>query len=85
MQHAIGRAVSEHFAHFAKVIETHQQRGNHPVAALRETDRLPQAVVEQTAVGQPGGRVVGIEEARRLLGAAQLGDIGNQLDAATAG
>ena len=45
------------------------------VAALREEDGLPQAVVQQPAVGQPGQRVVVGEEARFLLLALPLGDV----------
>ena len=47
-------AMAERVVHLPEVVEAHQQRGHHPVAALRQPDRLAQAVVEQAPVRQPG-------------------------------
>ena len=83
-QHGVARAMAERVVHLAEIVQVVPATWPPSVAALREPDRLAQPVVEQAPVRQPGERVVVGEEARRLLGAAQLGDVGDQLDAAAA-
>ena len=83
LQQRIALAVTQRVVQLPEVVKPHQQGGHHPVAALRKADRLAQPV-QQAPVRQAGQGIVVGKEARRLLGAAQLGDIGDQLDAAAA-
>src|SRR5262249_13995015 len=69
LEHRIARLVTERVVDLLEAVEVEQHQRETGPAALRVQERLLQAVVEETAVREPGQRV----EERKLLDLLNLG------------